>query len=229
MVEDAATQERYLRTAKRDIHALSLLIDNLFEMAQIDAGGLPIDRQPIALSDLLSDTLESFQSLAAEKGVMLGGDVEPGLDPVWIDARLIGRVLSNLVGNAIRHTPRGGYVHLAARPLGETVEVTVRDSGEGIRGEDLPRIFDQFYRGEKSRSRATGGAGLGLAIAKSFVEAHGGHITVESRPGVGTRFLFVLPRSGRERGQGHPLLARPAKPAVHNSRSQQRERYEHPQ
>ncbi|MCB0109031.1 MAG: HAMP domain-containing histidine kinase [Caldilineaceae bacterium] len=207
MVDDPATQQRYLRTAQRDIHALSLLIDNLFEMAQIDAGGLPLDRQPNALSDLLSDTLESFQSLANEKGVLLAGDVEPGIDPVWIDARLIGRVLTNLVGNAIRHTPQGGYVHLAARPLGDWVEVTVRDSGEGIQAADLPRIFDQFYRAEKSRSRATGGAGLGLAIAKSFVEAHGGQIHVASRPGQGTQFTFTLPRATTS-PHGHPLRKR---------------------
>ncbi len=213
MVEDPATQQRYLRTAQRDIYALSLLIDNLFEMAQIDAGGLHLDRQPNALSDLLSDTLESFQSLATEKGVILGGDVEPGIDPAWIDARLIGRVLTNLVGNAIRHTPRGGYVHLYARPvsdqrLGNCVEVAVRDSGEGIQARDLPHIFDQFYRGEQSRSRATGGAGLGLAIAKSFVEAHGGQITVSSERGKGTQFTFVLPRGGRQPHRGNPLRVR---------------------
>jgi signal transduction histidine kinase len=209
MVEDPATQQRYLRTAQRDIHALALLIDNLFEMAQIDAGGLPLDRQPNALSDLLSDTIESFQSLATEKGVILGGDVEPGLDPVWIDARLIGRVLNNLVSNAIRHTGRGGYVHLYARPVGAQIEVTVRDTGEGIHAIDLPRVFDQFYRGEQSRSRATGGAGLGLAIARSFIEAHGGQISVASEPGQGTAFSFVLPRGGRPAANnGHPLRVR---------------------
>lgn len=209
MVDDAATQQRYLRTAQRDIHALSLLIDNLFEMAQIDAGGLPLDRQPNALSDLLSDTLESFQTLATEKGVLLGGDVEPGIDPVWIDARLIGRVLTNLVGNAIRHTPSGGYVHLSARPHNGYVEVSVRDTGEGIQQSDLPRVFEQFFRGEKSRSRATGGAGLGLAIAKSFVEAHGGQIYVTSQPGQGTQFAFTLPRGrGPTAAATHPLRKR---------------------
>jgi signal transduction histidine kinase len=173
-------------------------------MAQIDAGGLPLDRQPVALSDLLSDTVESFQTLAAEKGVILGGDVASGVDPIWLDARLIGRVLNNLVGNALRHTPAGGTVHLHAQPVAGGVEVTVRDSGEGIAAADLPHIFDQFYRGEQSRSRATGGAGLGLAIARSFVEAHGGTIRVASEVGQGTAFTFVLPRG---RGQSHhPLL-----------------------
>ncbi|MCB0080958.1 MAG: HAMP domain-containing histidine kinase [Caldilineaceae bacterium] len=213
MVDDPATQERYLRTAKRDIHALSLLIDNLFEMAQIDAGGLPLDRQRNSLRDLLSDTLESFQTLAAEKGVNLHGEVAPGIDPVWMDARLIGRVLTNLLGNAIRHTPDGGHVYLSARPVDEhRVAVAVRDTGVGISQADLPHIFEQFYRGEKSRSRATGGAGLGLAITKSFVEAHGGDIGVTSNPGQGTEFTFVLPRrapppqsAGNGGGYRHPL------------------------
>ncbi|MEZ4868467.1 MAG: ATP-binding protein [Caldilineaceae bacterium] len=194
MVEDEETQARYLRNAKRDINELALLIDNLFEMAQLDAGGLKLDLQRNSLSDLLSDTIESFRVLAAEKEITLQGRAEPGIDPVLIDARLIGRVLNNLVGNALRHTPKGGAVRLMARRLAEQVEVMIEDTGEGIRQEDAARIFDQFYRGEKSRSRATGGAGLGLAIAKGFVEAHGGTIRVESEPGRGARFIFTLPR-----------------------------------
>jgi signal transduction histidine kinase len=194
MVDDPATAARYLRTAKRDIHALSLLIDNLFEMAQIDAGGLQPDRQPNSLSDLISDTIESFHSLTEEKGIKLQGQVTPGVDPVTMDARLIGRVLTNLISNAIRHTPSGGAIQVNARTVVGGVEVSVRDSGEGIRPEDLPHVFEQFYRGEKSRSRATGGSGLGLAIVKSFVEAHGGSIRAESRVGEGSRFTFFLPK-----------------------------------
>lgn len=194
MVDDPATAARYLRTAKRDIHALSLLIDNLFEMAQIDAGGLQLDRQPNSLRDLLSDTVESFHGLADEKGIRLQGQVAPDVDPVSMDARLIGRVLTNLISNAIRHTPSGGTIQVNGRTVAGGVEVSVRDSGEGIRPEDLPHVFEQFYRGEKSRSRATGGAGLGLAIVKSFVEAHGGAIRAESKVGEGTRFTFFLPK-----------------------------------
>jgi signal transduction histidine kinase len=203
MVDDPATAARYLRTAKRDIHALSLLIDNLFEMAQIDAGGLQLDRQPNSLSDLISDTLESFHGLAEEKGIKLQGQVTPAVDPVSMDARLIGRVLTNLISNAIRHTPGGGTIAVNARSVVGGVEVSVRDSGDGIRPEDLPHVFEQFYRGEKSRSRATGGAGLGLAIVKSFVEAHNGAIRAESKVGEGTRFTFFLPK------QQTPTFANP--------------------
>jgi signal transduction histidine kinase len=205
VVEDPATTNRYLRTAQRDIGALAVLIDDLFELAQMDAGGLKLDRQPGSLSDLISDTIESFSALAQEKGVRLGGQVQPGIDPVNMDVRQVGRVLANLVGNAIRHTPAGGQVSVEAAPVAGGVQVLVRDTGEGIQAEDLPRVFEQFYRGEKSRSRATGGAGLGLAIARGIVEAHGGQIWAQSEPGSGARFSFTLPR-GVARITANPLL-----------------------
>lgn len=196
VVTDPDTQRRYLLTAQRDIQSLSVLIDDLFEMAQIGAGGLQLDRQPASLTDLLSDTLESFTALASAKGVTLTGSAGAGVDPVSMDVQKIGRVLGNLIGNAIRHTPAGGLVRVQAQRMGETVLVEVIDSGEGIPTASLGRVFDQFYRAEESRNRATGGAGLGLSIAKGVVVAHGGEIGVESEPGAGARFWFVLPRNG---------------------------------
>jgi len=193
VVEDPATVQRYLETAQRHIRALSALIDDLFEMAQLDAGGLPLERHPNSISDLISDTLETFSALAARQGVTLEGSVPAGIDPVCMDAQKIGRVLANLVGNALRHTPAGGVVQMRASVEAEGVRVEVRDSGEGISPQDLPYLFEQFYRGEKSRSRDTGGSGLGLAIAKGIVEAHGGCIGVESTPGRGACFFFNLP------------------------------------
>ncbi len=175
------------------MRSLSQLIDDLFEMAQMDAGGLRLERRPNAIADLVSDTIESFSAVAAQHGVRLEGRVEAGTDPVVMDAQQIGRVLSNLVGNALRHTPPGGWVEIHAGREGGEVRVEVADSGEGIQPEDLPHVFDQFYRGEKSRNRATGGAGLGLAIARGIVEAHGGQIWVESEPGKGSRFVFTIP------------------------------------
>ncbi len=195
VVEDPATVNRYLQTAQRDIRSLSLLIDDLFHLAQIEAGGLQLDRDLNSLSDLISDTIESFSHLAHSQQVTLQGRVSPAVDPVMLDALKVGRVLANLVGNALRHTPAGGTIQVNASAVDQQVLVEVTDTGEGINPEDLPLIFDRFYRGEKSRSRTTGGAGLGLAIAQGIVEAHGGQISVESSPGQGSRFSFSLPRS----------------------------------
>ena len=192
MVDDPATAQRYLRTAKRDIASLSILIDDLFQMAQIDAGGLKLNRVPSSLSDLISDTIESFSERAKQHGVAVNGSAANDIDVANIDAQLIARVIANLVDNAIRHTPHGGSVNVIATRSQDGVSVEVRDTGEGLKSEDLPHLFDQFYRGEKSRSRATGGAGLGLAIAKGIIEAHGGKIGVENLDR-GARFFFTIP------------------------------------
>jgi signal transduction histidine kinase len=193
MVEDSAIRQRYLATAKRDIQSLSHLIDDLFELAQLDAGGLMLDLHPNSLSDLISDTLESFSALAKERDITIDGEVENGIGLVVLDVERIGRVLTNLLGNAMRHTPRGGKVWITANRSARGVSMVVADNGEGLNPDDLPHLFDRFYRGEKSRSRATGGVGLGLAIAKGFVEAHGGHITAELVPEGGSRFVITLP------------------------------------
>ena len=192
MVEDSDAVDRYLHTAQREIRSLSHLIDDLFELAQLEAGGLPLEKSENSLCDLISDTIESFSELAARQEVTLEGQADPAVDPVVMDAQQIGRVLSNLVGNALRHTPPGGVVRVQALAQPGGLRVDIQDTGEGIPAPDLPHVFERFYRGEKSRSRATGGAGLGLAIAKGIVEAHGGTIGVESQPDQGTRFTFTL-------------------------------------
>jgi signal transduction histidine kinase len=193
VVQDRETVERYLRTAQQQIQSLSLLLDDLVELAQIDAGGLRLDSQPNSLCDLISDTLEAFSALAIRRGVTLEGSANPEVDPVPMDVQKIGRVLNNLLDNAVRHTPAGGRVSVSAKAETECVWVEVCDTGEGISTEDLQHVFERFYRGEKSRSRETGGSGLGLAIASGIVEAHGGQIGVESAVDQGTRIWFTLP------------------------------------
>jgi signal transduction histidine kinase len=193
VVEDPETVQRYLHTAQRDVRSLSSLIDDLFQMAQLDAGGFPLNRADASLSDLVSDTLESFTQLAKGQEITLEGNVDSDVDPVRMDTQAIGRVLNNLIGNALRHTPAQGRVSVWVRRINSHVEVTVSDTGEGIRAEDLPHVFERFYRGEKSRNRITGGAGLGLAIAHGIVQAHGGEIKVESEIHKGTQFTFYLP------------------------------------
>ena len=195
MVEDPETVKRYLNTAQRDVRSLSSLIDDLFQMAQLDAGGFPLHRAPASLMDLISDTLESFTELAKQREITLEGNVDSDVDPVNMDTQSIGRVLNNLIGNALRHTPPRGRVSVWVRRTGQGVMVTVSDTGEGIRRDDIPHIFERFYRAEKSRNRGKGGAGLGLAIARGIVRAHGGDIHVESDgvPGKGTQFMFYIP------------------------------------
>lgn len=193
MVDDPETVKRYLHTAQRDVRSLSALIDDLFQMAQLDAGGFPLHRADASLNDLVSDTLESFAELAKQQEITLEGNVDSEVDPVHMDTQAIGRVLNNLIGNALRHTPQMGRVNVWVSRRDQGVEVTVSDTGEGIRADDLPHIFERFYRGEKSRNRVTGGAGLGLAIARGIVQAHGGDIWVESEISKGTQFTFRIP------------------------------------
>jgi signal transduction histidine kinase len=191
---DEQTVQQYLVQAKKQIDRLSLLVEDLFQVSQLDAGSLPLQLEAASLSDLISDTLESFSALAAQSRVTLSGSAAPGVDPLMMDVQRMGRALNNLVSNALRHTPPEGRVDIHAGLTDDGVLLSISDTGEGISPDDLPHIFERFYRGEKSRSRASGGAGLGLAITRGIVEAHGGSIRVESEPGKGTVFTIVLPR-----------------------------------
>ena len=194
VVSDPETSQQYLVQARKQVDTLASLVDDLFQVSQLDAGGLSLHSEPASLTDLLSDTIESFSGMAAQRSICLEGSAAPGIDPLEMDVQRMGRVLNNLVSNALRHTPPGGLVSIRAGREEGFVRVTVQDSGEGIPPEDLAHIFERFYRGDKSRSRATGGAGLGLAIAKGIVEAHGGNIAVQSQPGQGATFTFTVPK-----------------------------------
>jgi signal transduction histidine kinase len=201
VVADPSTRERYLHSAKGELAHLSRLVDDLFELARIDAGALKLHLEEASLGDLISDTLAGFGPQAQERGVRLVGEVADGVDPVLINPPRLQRVLHNLVSNALRHTPADGTILLRAEPRGnKLVRVEVADTGEGIAPEDLPHVFERSYRGERSRVREgrgdeAVGAGLGLAIARGLIEAHGGEIVVHSQPGSGARFCFTLPRA----------------------------------
>ena len=195
VVTDSETIDRYLQAMHGEMGRLSSLIDDLFELSQLDAGALRLHLEPGSLRDLLSDTLESLRPQALARGLRLSGHVDSDLPPVLMDAARIQRVLDNLIQNAIRHTPPQGTIILEAQEEDDTVRVDVVDSGEGVPPSDLPHIFESFYRGEKSRARGQGGAGLGLAIARGIIEAHGGKIWAQNVPGRGSRFSFVLPKA----------------------------------
>lgn len=192
VVTDKETVERYYRTIRADVLSLNHLINDLFELAQLDAG-LVLEKMPHSLTDLISDALESFRAVGMEKGVEVAGTVGTNLDPVYLNAPKIGRVLANLLGNAIKYSSSGGCVTMMAERHEGVVRVTVTDRGPGFAAADLPRVFEKFYRGEEARSRATGGAGLGLAIAQRIVQAHGGHIWAENRAEGGAMVGFELP------------------------------------
>jgi len=197
VVTDPETVARFHTTMGREIRTLSALITDLFELSQLEAGQLALSLAPATLPDLISEVVEGLAAQAAAREIHIAGGVEGSVGPVIMDTPAVRRVLTNLVQNALRHTPADGTVAVTARAVAEGVQVDVVDTGEGIPATDLPHIFERFYRGEKSRSRETGGAGLGLAIARGFVEAHGGRIWVESEAGRGTRFSFILPRTPR--------------------------------
>ncbi len=174
---------------------LTRLVDDLRELALAEAGQLRLEREPVALAALAQGVVANFMSAAESAGVTLTKSPGRGGDAVQIagDADRLGQVLRNLLSNALRHTPAGGQVAVRVEEAGKQALLIVTDTGTGITPEDLPHVFDRFYRGNKSRGRRVGSAGLGLAIARQLVMAHGGEISVESAVGQGTTFTVSLP------------------------------------
>ena len=193
MVDDPATQQRYYQSILNDVLALNLLFDDMFELAQQDRVEIALDKTPSALTELIGDSLERFQALSEKRDIQLDAQIAPDLDPVPLNPAKISRVLDNFLGNALRHTPPGGAVTISAKRDKDKVTVAVEDTGPGFSEVDLPRIFEQFYRGEQARTRATGGAGLGLAIARGIVGAHDGRIWAENSPEGGAVVGFEIP------------------------------------
>lgn len=187
----AAQREQYLGVALRQSEHLATLIDELFELAKLDFKGVELQREPFCLADLASDVMHKFQLDAQARQVTLAVEAAPGLPWVDADLSLIERVMDNLVGNALRHTPPGGCVSLRATAADGRVRAEVCDTGCGIAPADLPHVFDRYYRG-RAGPRA-GGAGLGLAITKRILELHGAAVQVVSRAGEGACFGFSLP------------------------------------
>lgn len=174
---------------------LSRLVDDLRDLALADAGQLRLDRGPLDVAELLRGVAAAVQPQAAAQGIRVEVRVADSLPPAHADPMRIRQVLLNLVGNALRHTPSGGTITLAAAAAQGGLAVSVQDTGPGIDPSDMPHIFERFYRGDASRARDSGGHGLGLAIVKRWVELHGGRVWAENAPGGGARFAFTLPTS----------------------------------
>jgi len=173
---------------------LQRLVDDLQELSRVEAGAFKLELQPLMLAGLLKTATIRLDRQYSEKGVRLEIDLPADLPEVQADADRLSQVLFNLVGNALQYTPGGGQVTVAARRQGAEVHISVRDTGIGIAAENLPHVFDRFYRADRSRSRVSGGSGIGLTITRHLVEAHGGRIWVESPgQGKGSTFTFTLP------------------------------------
>lgn len=173
---------------------LNRLVDDLRQLALAEAGQLKLNLQPIDLAALIGSTVANFMPVAEERGITLEAKSERAAE-VYADPDRVGQVLRNLIANALWHTSPQGRITVEAQQIDRVGRVTVTDTGEGIAPEEMPHVFDRFYRSDKSRARHSGGSGLGLAIAKSLVEAMGGQIGAESEPRKGSRFWFTLPQA----------------------------------
>ncbi|MBI4055113.1 MAG: HAMP domain-containing protein [Elusimicrobia bacterium] len=189
----------YLRRMRANVSRLTHFVNDLLDVSKIERGKMECVLRPVAVAPLAAEVVDFFQARAAEAGVGLRGEFDPGLPEVLADADRLRQVLVNLISNALKFTPQGGRVVVRSRlkVLKETqggVEVSVSDTGSGIEKKDLERIFEKFEQVEASRDRVAGpkGTGLGLAIVKGIVEQHGGRVWVESQRGVGSTFYFTV-------------------------------------
>jgi signal transduction histidine kinase len=185
--------KKTIRSLYEEASLLSRLVDDLQELSLAEAGELKLVCQAEDIGELVRQTVAAVEAQERAKGVSLSVELPGKLPLVNIDSRRIGEVLRNLLENAVAHTGKRDTIMVTAKQLGNWIEISVTDTGEGISTKDLPNIFERFYRVDKSRARATGGSGLGLTIAKRLVEAHGGKIEVQSEPGKGSRFSFIVP------------------------------------
>lgn len=189
IAEEPSTYEMVRQEAGR----LSRLVGDIQRLSRLEAGAERFDPQPVDPSTAVQTAEKSLRPQFEEKGVLLGGETTEVLPAVWVDPDKLQQVLVNLLTNACRYTPPGGTVTVTASRAADEIRFSVRDTGIGIPAGDLPHIFERFYRVDKSRSSAGGGAGIGLAVAKGVIEQSGGSIHVESVFGEGTTMMFTLP------------------------------------
>ncbi|WML30828.1 ATP-binding protein [Neobacillus sp. OS1-32] len=199
IVDDIAESQEEKKEMAKVIYDESLrmgrLVNELLDLARMEAGHLQLTKEKVNVSTFINRIIHKFQGLAKENEIYLNTEIEAGIDFFYFDPDRIEQVLTNLIDNAIRHTPKGGSVVLTVAPDDKGMRMEVRDSGSGIPEDDLPFIFERFYKADKARTRGKSGTGLGLAIAKNIIDAHKGTISVHSKLGQGTTFSFLLPRN----------------------------------
>ena len=191
-IVDSETRRSYLKRMNTHIDALSSLIDDLFELSRLEAGDIGWSLQQVPLAELVGETVDAMRPQAEAKGVAVFAEVPSALAPAVANPEKLQRVLFNLIQNAIRHTPSDGSVVVRAETVGGRIEVEVADDGEGIAPEEREQVFDAFFRGGTGAARSGSGAGLGLAVSRAIIEAHGGQIWLADAP-AGTRVRFSVP------------------------------------
>jgi two-component system phosphate regulon sensor histidine kinase PhoR len=174
-----------------EVDALTQMVAELLELSRIESGQVPLRLSPVSMTDVVLPTTERLRALAERGGVDLVVHLPTELPGVQADLERTQQVITNLLHNAVKFTPPGGRISVSAEAVGDEVVLSVQDTGVGIPAEDVPRIFERFYKADRARSG--GGTGLGLAIAKHIVQGHGGRIWVESVEGEGSTFSFTLP------------------------------------
>jgi signal transduction histidine kinase len=187
-----------LQVMLQQTERLSRLVDQLLDLSRLESGDVPLEREQLDIGPLVDEVLSEVAVSRDGRAVRVRSDVPSGLPPAWADRERIHQVLFNLLDNAVRFTPPGGEVVISAARGPGRCEVRVADTGPGIPPEHLPLLFERFYRVDQARSRGDGGTGIGLAIARSVVEAHGGRIWAESEVGRGSTFTFELPLARTE-------------------------------
>jgi len=175
---------------------LGRLVEQLLDLSRLESGDVPLDRQTVPIAPLVSDVLTEIEVSRADRDVEVESAIPRDVPAAFADRERMHQVLFNLLDNAVRFTPEGGHIEVSASWHNGSVEVRVTDDGVGIPAEHLPHLFERFYRADEARSRDDGGTGIGLAIARSVIEAHGGRIWAESQPGRGSVFAFELPAAG---------------------------------
>jgi signal transduction histidine kinase len=193
MVESEEDKRRYLTIISGETARLKRVLEQLLALSRIDAGVWVLHPAPLSVAEYVEALGEKLLPQARDKGIELRVEAQPGIPPVETDGDTLGQVLHNLLDNAIKFTPEGGEVVLSADPLPKGARIQVRDTGQGIPGEELEHIFDRFARVERSRSQRYGGSGLGLAVCRELLNLLGGKISVWSQPGKGTAFTVELP------------------------------------
>jgi two-component system, OmpR family, phosphate regulon sensor histidine kinase PhoR len=190
-MEDPPAAHRFLEQMETEVDSLSLMVNELLELSRIESGRVPLNLEPTDPLDIVNPAVDRLRLQAERSGLVLSIECSDDLPSVLADSTRIQQVIVNLLHNAIKFTPEGGRVSVRCERLDQAIQFAVIDSGIGIAADDLPRIFERFYKVD--RSRATSGTGLGLAIARHLVEAHGGRIWAESEVGKGSTFYFTIP------------------------------------